>query len=145
MSPAVAAAVPIGRGAGAAGAILRARRQIAVDLIRSTTWPILQLGLLREYKAAGRVRHIGVTTTFEPQYEALEKLMQAESLDFIGVDYAVDNRTMEERIFPLAQELGIGVLVYAPFGRTRLWQKVEGKALPDWAADYDIATWGSSS
>ena len=101
-----------------------------------------QLGLLREYKAAGRVRHIGVTTTFEPQYEALEKLMQAEPLDFIGVDYAVDNRTMEQRIFPLAQERGIGVLVYAPFGRTRLWQKVEGKALPDWAADYDIATWG---
>jgi len=58
------------------------------------------------------------------------------------VDYAVDNRTMEERIFPLAQERGIAVLVYAPFGRTRLWQQVEGKELPDWAAEYDIASWG---
>lgn len=44
--------------------------------------------------------------------------------------------------FPLAQERGIGVLVYAPFGRTRLWEQVEGQQVPEWAAEYDIATWG---
>jgi len=142
-----------GRGGGSADPAA-ARAQLEQSFARVGKSPIdliqvhnmadipTQLGLLREYKEAGRIRYLGVTTTFEPQYEALEKLMQAEPLDFIGVDYAVDNRTMEERIFPLAQERGIGVLVYAPFGRTRLWQKVEGKALPDWAADYDIATWG---
>lgn len=101
-----------------------------------------QLPLLEEAKAAGRIRYIGATTTFESSYGALEKLMETDRLDFIGVDYAVDNRDMEQRIFPLAQERGIGVLVYAPFGRTRLWQRVEGHALPEWAADYDIATWG---
>lgn len=142
-----------GRGGGSADPAA-ARAQLEQSFARVGKSPIdliqvhnmadipTQLGLLREYKEAGRIRYLGVTTTFQPQYEALEKLMQAEPLDFIGVDYAVDNRTMEERIFPLAQERGIGVLVYAPFGRTRLWQKVEGKALPDWAADYDIATWG---
>lgn len=101
-----------------------------------------QLPILRDYKQQGRLRYVGVTTTSPGTYEALEALMRAEPLDFIGVDYAVDNRTMEERIFPLAQERGIAVLVYAPFGRTRLWQRVEGKALPDWAAEYDIASWG---
>lgn len=142
-----------GRGGGSADPAA-ARAQLEQSFARVGKSPIdliqvhnmadipTQLGLLREYKEAGRIRYLGVTTTFQPQYEALEKLMQAEPLDFIGVDYAVDNRTMEERIFPLAQERCIGVLVYAPFGRTRLWQKVEGKALPDWAADYDIATWG---
>ncbi|MFA5591634.1 MAG: aldo/keto reductase [Lysobacteraceae bacterium] len=142
-----------GRGGGSADPAA-ARAQLEQSFARVGKSPIdliqvhnmadipTQLGLLREYKEAGRIRYLGVTTTFEPQYEALEKLMQAEPLDFIGVDYAVDNRTMEQRIFPLAQERGVGVLVYAPFGRTRLWQKVEGKALPDWAADYDIATWG---
>lgn len=67
--------------------------------------------------------------------------MRAEPLDFIGVDYAVDNRVMEERIFPLALDRGIAVLCYQPFGRRRLWERVEGQPLPDWAADYDIATW----
>ncbi|WP_116811841.1 aldo/keto reductase [Steroidobacter cummioxidans] len=101
-----------------------------------------QLGLLKEYRDAGRVRYIGVTTTNAGQYELLERVMREEKLNFIGVDYAIDNRTMEERIFPLAKERGIGVLVYQPFGRTRLWQKVEGHELPGWAAEYDIATWG---
>lgn len=101
-----------------------------------------QLPILREFKEQGRIRYVGVTTTSERTYGALEELMRSEPLDFIGVDYAIDNRTMEERIFPLAQERGIGVLVYAPFGRTRLWEQVEGKEVPEWAAEWDIATWG---
>ncbi|MFC4728333.1 aldo/keto reductase [Coralloluteibacterium thermophilus] len=101
-----------------------------------------QLGILKELREAGRVRHIGVTTTFPQQYADLERIMREEPIDTIGVDYAIDNRTMEERIFPLAQERGIGVLVYAPFGRTRLWEKVDGKELPDWAGEYGIASWG---
>ncbi len=102
----------------------------------------VQLGLLKDLREAGRVRYIGVTTTSAPQYEQLEKVMRDEPLDFIGIDYAIDNRTMEERIFPLAQERGIGVLVYAPFGRTRLWDKVRGKEVPDWAAEFDATSWG---
>ncbi|MFZ7096046.1 aldo/keto reductase [Luteimonas dalianensis] len=101
-----------------------------------------QLPILREYKQEGRLRYVGVTTTSSRTYGALEALMRSEPLDFIGVDYAVDNRTMEQTIFPLAAERGIAVLVYAPFGRTRLWQQVEGRQVPDWAAEYDIATWG---
>lgn len=104
--------------------------------------PDTQLGILKEHKAAGRLRYLGITTTSAPQYAQLEQVMRDEPLDFIGVDYAIDNRTMEERIFPLAQEQGIGVLVYAPFGRTRLWEAVRGKPVPDWAAEFDAATWG---
>jgi aryl-alcohol dehydrogenase-like predicted oxidoreductase len=101
-----------------------------------------QLGLLKEYRAARRVRYIGITTTFADQYPELERIMREDELNFIGVDYAIDHRTMEERIFPLAQERNIGVLAYQPFGRTRLWQKVKGHKLPDWAGEYDIASWG---
>lgn len=100
-----------------------------------------QLGLLKEYKEAGRVRYIGVTTTFPGQYAELEQVMRQEPLDFIGVDYAIDNRAMEETIFPLAMERKIGVLVYLPFGRTRLWDRVRGKAPPAWAAEFDAQTW----
>ena len=115
-----------------------------IDLVQvhNMADPPTQLGLLNEYKQAGRIRYVGITTTFPRQYADLEALMRNEPLDFIGVDYAIDNRTMEERIFPLAAERGIGVLVYAPFGRRRLWEQVEGKQVPEWAAEWDIATWG---
>ena len=115
-----------------------------IDLVQvhNMADPSTQLGLLNEYRQAGRIRYVGITTTFAPQYADLEALMRNEPLDFIGVDYAIDNRTMEERIFPLAAERGIGVLVYAPFGRTRLWELVEGRQVPEWAAEWDISTWG---
>jgi len=146
--------VNVAGGGGGAADPVAARAQIdrslewfgkpAIDLVQVHNLGDVptQLGLLKEYREAGRVRHIGVTTTFPRQYEELEQIMRNEPLDFIGVDYAIDNRVMEERIFPLAQERGIGVLAYQPFGRTRLWQKVEGHALPDWAAEYDISSWG---
>jgi len=100
-----------------------------------------QLGILKELKREGRIRYLGVTTTSARQYEELVRVMRAEPLDFIGIDYAVDNREVESTILPLAAERKIGVLVYLPFGRTRLWQRVEGRDLPAWAKDFDAATW----
>jgi aryl-alcohol dehydrogenase-like predicted oxidoreductase len=101
-----------------------------------------QLGILKELKAEGRIRYIGVTSTSDRQYPQLEAVMRNEPLDFIGVDYAIDNRNVEETILPLALERKIGVLVYVPFGRTRLFQRVAGQdAPPDWAREFDAATW----
>lgn len=101
----------------------------------------VQFPLLKELKQQERVRYIGVTTTFPQQYEQLEQVMRSEPLDFIGIDYAIDNRTMEERIFPLAEERGIAVMVYAPFGRTRLWDRVRDQEVPGWAAELGIQSW----
>lgn len=101
----------------------------------------IQLPILQELKQEGNIRYVGVTTTFAPQYEGLVEVMRTQPLDFIGVDYAIDNLTMEETIFPLAQERGIAVMVYMPFGRARLWDKVRGKEVPDWASEFGAATW----
>lgn len=100
-----------------------------------------QLGILKEMKKQGRVRYIGVTTTNERQYGELEQIMRNEPIDFIGVDYAIDNREVETTILPLAQQRKIGVLVYAPFGRTRLWNRVSGREVPAWASEFDAKTW----
>ncbi len=103
--------------------------------------PPTQLGILEEEKAAGRVRYIGITSTSERRYPDLAAVMRNEPIDFIGVDYAVDNRASAEEILPLAQELNIGVLVYAPFGRTRLWNRVSGREVPEWAGEFDAHSW----
>jgi len=100
-----------------------------------------QLPILREYKEKGRVRYIGVTTTFEGQYGELVQTMRNEPIDFIGTDYAIDERHAERTILPLARDKGIAVLVYAPFGRTRLWRRVAGRKLPDWAGELDASSW----
>lgn len=100
-----------------------------------------QLPILREYKEKGRIRYIGVTTTFDSQYAELVQTMRNEPLDFIGTDYAIDERHAEETILPLARDKGIAVLVYAPFGRTRLWQRVKGRQVPDWAGEFGAKTW----
>ena len=84
----------------------------------------VQIPILREFKQQGRVRYIGLTTTFENQYADLVATMRKETLDFIGVDYAIDNRHAEATILPLAQERKMGVFAYAPFGRTRLFKRV---------------------
>lgn len=101
----------------------------------------VQLPILREAKQQGRVRYVGVTTTFENQYAEMIQTMRTEKLDFIGTNYAIDDRFAEETILPLARDRGIAVLVYAPFGRTRLWRRVEGKQVPDWAREFDATTW----
>jgi aryl-alcohol dehydrogenase-like predicted oxidoreductase len=101
-----------------------------------------QMGILKELKAAGRVRYIGVTSTSENRYSDLARVMREEPVDFIGVDYAVDNLAAAESILPLAQELGIAVLGYIPFGRTRLWARVRGREVPQWAAEFGADSWG---
>lgn len=100
-----------------------------------------QLAILKELKQQGRIRYIGVTTTFDQQYPQIVEIMRREPLDFIGVDYAIDAREVESTILPLAQERKIGVLSYQPFGRTRLWNRVGNQPLPDYAKEFDATTW----
>lgn len=143
--------VNVARGGSADPAAARAQiessfeklKKPAIDLIQVHNLGDVptQLGILKELKQQGRVRYIGVTSTSENQYGELEQIMRNEPLDFIGVDYAIDNRTVEERILPTATERGIGVLVYLPFGRSRLWNRVEGRTVPDWASEIDATTW----
>ena len=111
---------------------------IAVHNLRDTK---TQLQTLRELKQAGRIRYIGITTSFENQYVEFEQTMKAENLDFIQVDYALDNRNADERILPLAADRGTASMINLPFGRGRLFNAVQGKKLPEWAAEFDCKTW----
>lgn len=111
---------------------------IAVHNLRDIT---NQLATLRELKAAGRIRYVGATTSFDPQYAAFEQMMRSETLDAIQVDYALDNRGSAERILPLAADRGMAVFINLPFGRSRLFEATRGRPLPDWAGEIDCTTW----
>ena len=99
------------------------------------------LPLLRDLKRAGRVRYVGVTVWRDGQLADLEPVMRRETLDFVQVNYAVDDRAAAERILPLARDRGMGVMVNVPFGRDRLFEATKGRPLPDVAAALGCATW----
>jgi aryl-alcohol dehydrogenase-like predicted oxidoreductase len=111
---------------------------IAVHNLQDTQ---TQLHILRQLKQAGRIRYVGITTSFERQHPEFERTMKAEALDFIQVDYALDNRKADQRILPLAADRGVGVMVNLPFGRGRLFRAVQGQPLPPWAGEFDCASW----
>lgn len=100
------------------------------------------LSQLRDWKAAGRCRYVGVTTTDDSDYGAMEAIIRREKPDFVQVDYSMDNRGAEKRVIPAAAEVGAAVLTALPLGRKSLFQAVRGKTLPEWAKDFDAATWG---
>jgi aryl-alcohol dehydrogenase-like predicted oxidoreductase len=141
------------RGGGSADAD-KARTQLAqsfkyigkepIDLIQVHNLADLptQMPLIQELKEDGRLRYIGTTVTRTSRYAELEKAMRDYPIDFIGVDYAIDNRVAAESVLPLAEELGIATLIYVPFGRSRLFSRVKGIDVPEWAAEIGVDSWG---
>jgi aryl-alcohol dehydrogenase-like predicted oxidoreductase len=102
------------------------------------------LPLLREQVAAKRIRYVGITTSRDAQYAEFEQVMATERLDFVQVDYSIANRGAAERLLPLAQERGMGVLVNLPFGGSRdgnLLAKLKDRPLPDFATELGAASW----
>ncbi|HEY0370887.1 MAG TPA: aldo/keto reductase [Thermoanaerobaculia bacterium] len=101
----------------------------------------VMLPLVRKWKDEGKTRYIGITTSSRNQYEALETIMKREPLDFIQIDYALDNRGAADRILPLAKDRGIAVLTNLPFGRGRVLKPFGEKPVPDWARELGIESW----
>ena len=98
--------------------------------------------LYREWKQQGLCRYIGITTSFSGDHDAIAAVTEREKPDFVQVNYAVDDRNAEKRVLPAAKAAGAAVLCNVPFGTGALFSKVRGKPLPDWAAEFDAATWG---
>jgi aryl-alcohol dehydrogenase-like predicted oxidoreductase len=99
------------------------------------------MGGVDALKAQGLCRYTGITTTYEHDYEAAEAIIRRARPDFLEVDYAIDNRKAEERLLPAARDAGTAVLTALPFGRGRLFRAALGKPLPDWAKEFDCASW----
>jgi aryl-alcohol dehydrogenase-like predicted oxidoreductase len=99
------------------------------------------LPVLREWKQAGRVRYIGITHYASSAFGELERLVRSEALDFVQLPYNVLRREAEARLLPAALDTGTAVLVMQPFQEGRLFHRVKGRALPEWAAEIDCTSW----
>jgi aryl-alcohol dehydrogenase-like predicted oxidoreductase len=133
-----------GGEAAEARACLQRLKTDKVDLLQlhNTRNADQDMGGLDALKAQGLCRYTGVSTTFERDYAATEAIVRRARPDFLEIDYALDNRKAEDRLLPAAMDAGTAVLVALPFGRGRLFRTALGKPLPDWAGEFDCASWG---
>jgi aryl-alcohol dehydrogenase-like predicted oxidoreductase len=107
------------------------------DLLR---WQV-QLPFVQDLKEEGRIRYVGVTTSGNEHHQPLEGILRTESLDFVQLDYALDNRSAEGVLIPMARDRGIALVVNSPFSRGRLFQRVGDRPVPEWAQAFGARTW----
>jgi diketogulonate reductase-like aldo/keto reductase len=125
----------------------RSRQRLGVERIdlmqvhNLRDWQV-QLETLQEWKAQGRIRYIGITTSHGRYHDQLDGILQTQPLDFVQFSYNIGNRDAEQRLLPIARERGIATLINRPYQRGNLFRLVKGRPLPDWAAEIDCASWG---
>ena len=99
------------------------------------------LPMLRDMKAAGRLRYVGITTSHGRRTEETERIMRMQQLDFVQVTYNIRDRELEQRLLPLALDRGIAVIINRPFRGGGLIREVDRRLLPPWAGEIDCANW----
>jgi aryl-alcohol dehydrogenase-like predicted oxidoreductase len=96
---------------------------------------------LRDLKDKGDARYIGFTMSNTSGHEDMIANIKRYPPDIIAVNYSMLEPDAEQRILPMARDMGIGVIIITPFGGGEYFQRVNGKELPDWAADFDCTSW----
>jgi diketogulonate reductase-like aldo/keto reductase len=99
------------------------------------------LPTLRHWQAEGRLRYVGITHYTASAYREVEAVLRAEPLDFLQINYALDDRSAEQRVLPLARERGVAVLVNMPFGGGGLLRRLRDRPLPGWAQEAGASSW----
>ncbi len=99
-------------------------------------WPTL-----KDWKNSGEARYIGITTSATADHERMEGYMKSDKPDFIQVNYSLLETEAEQRVLPLARDMGIGVLINSPFNGGEFFKQVKSHDLPEWAAEFDCTSW----
>ncbi len=106
-------------------------------------WPIL-----KELKAQGKVRHIGLSLTRQVDYGPLVSFMATEKPDIVMTGYSITQQGPANSVLPFARDNGIAIIGVEPFKAVddgAFFSMVAGKELPDWAAEIDVHSWAQFS
>ena len=125
---------------------LRNYQRDVIDLVQifsltdlDTHWPSL-----KEWKAEGAARYIGVTVSQDSRHAELEQFLQRERPDFVQMNYSITERAVEEHLLPLAADRGVAVVINRPFMNGAYFERLEGTPLPDWSREF-CDTWAQFS
>jgi aryl-alcohol dehydrogenase-like predicted oxidoreductase len=121
-------------------ALLKSKRIDLMQVHNLVDWET-HLATLRRWKQDGRIRYLGVTHYTASSYDDLEAVMRKETLDFVQLNYSLDDRAAERKLLPLAADRGIAILVNLPFGGGGLLRRLASRPLPDWAGEMGCTSW----
>jgi diketogulonate reductase-like aldo/keto reductase len=121
--------------------LLRRQKMDLMQIHNLVDWQT-HLKTLQKWKEEGRVRYLGITHYTESAYSKIEQILNTTPLDFLQINYSLLSRKAEERLFPLAQEKKVAVLINQPFEEGALFSKVKGQSLPAWSKEFDCNSWG---
>lgn len=96
---------------------------------------------IREMKAQGRVRYMGITHYQAGAHAEVERQLGREKYDFLQINYSLAERAAENRLLAYCRDHGIAVIANRPFAEGAMFGRVQGKKLPDWAQDLGIESW----
>ncbi len=123
----------------------------SADLMKTDTIDLMQvhnrrdldvhMGTIRELQQEQRIRYSGITDYRSSALDEIENAMRKYKPQFVQINYSLGERDADKRVLPVAQELGIAVLINRPFVEGRLFRAVTGLEVPDWASDF-AASWG---
>ena len=101
------------------------------------------LDTLQGWKQDGRVRYIGVTHYTASAHDALARILASRPLDFVQVNYSVEEPEAAQHVLPLAQARGVAVLVNRPLGGGGLIRRLRNRLLPAWATVAGYTSWSA--
>jgi diketogulonate reductase-like aldo/keto reductase len=100
------------------------------------------LATLRQMKAAGQVRYIGITHYTTSSLPELARILESEpGIDFVQFGYSLATRDAETKLLPVAAARRVATIVNQPFESGDMFRRVRGKPVPEWAADFDCTSW----
>ncbi len=102
----------------------------------------IHLETLKQMKADGKIRYMGITTSHGRYHDQLKDILKKHDFDFVQLSYNIANRDVESPLLSIAQDKGIAVIVNRPYQRGDLFRKVKGKPLPPWVQEFDCSSWG---
>ncbi len=120
--------------------LLRTRRIDLMQIHNLVDWRT-HLPTLRRWKGEDRLRYLGITHYTSSAYADVEAVLKAETLDALQINYALDDRTAEQRLLPLARDRGVAVIVNMPFGGGGLLRRLRERPLPGWAGEAGATSW----
>jgi diketogulonate reductase-like aldo/keto reductase len=99
------------------------------------------LKTLKDWKAQGRIKYIGITHYTDSAHARLEQIVKSKEVDFVQFNYSIRSRNAEKSLLNAAKDNGVAVIINEPFEQGALFRATKGKELPAFAADYDIKSW----
>ena len=119
---------------------MRVKRMDLMQIHNLRDWKT-HLATLRDWKAQGKIRYIGITTSHGRDHEELISILKKEAFDFVQFSYNLLNREVERYLLPLAQDKGIATIINRPFQKGHLFRLTKGRSLPAWAKQCDCSSW----